>query len=394
MKKIISLCILLSALVTGFAQTFSATIQPLPTSGAGVIVYLHNNGIAALSGKVSSLTITLAIPTSVGARPLLTLQPPAGQTITYDPNPAYLAVNQVIDGESHYIYNILGTGDNSGTGQIVTFGGGSDTEILTVLFSGNPGTSQIKMVSLPDGGTDPNPNSYFGFSVDGVDRADEFNLFYGIPFVSEATNDGQGYAGTSFARTIPLVPLPVKFTSFNAVKKDKDALLTWSIENESANADHYEVERSLNSVDFTNINIAQRKLNGATTNSYTYTDANLTTIRSSGLIYYRIRQVDKDGKFAYTGIRSVKVGSDVFNVSVYPNPVTSSGTIDISLAEAGKINILLIDANGKIVHTAAIEGMKGLNTYPLNMNALASGSYMVKVIAGNEIRTIPVVKKK
>lgn len=393
MKKIISLCILLSSVMTGFAQLFSATIQPLPSSGAGVIIFVHNNGIASLTGKVSGLTITIAIPTSVGARPVIDLQQPSGQTITFD---KYNAVDQVVDGTPHYIYNILGTGDNGATGQSVTWPGGSDVQMLTVTFSGNPGTSQIKMVSLPDGGTDPNPNSFFGFSIDGVDRVDENTMFYGLPLISEATNNvgAVGYSGTSFARTIPAVPLPVKFTNFNAVKNNNDALLSWSIENESTMTDHYEVERSLNSADFTKINSTARKLNGLSNNSYTYTDPNLISVRKSGLIYYRIKQVDSDGKVSYTEIRSVKVGSGEFNVSVYPNPIVSSSEVNINLEEATKINILLIDAAGKLVRTAVIEGMKGVNTYPLNMNKLASGTYMVKVVAGTNVQTIPVIKKK
>lgn len=393
MKKIISICILICSAVSAFAQLFSATIQPLPSSGAGVIVFLHNNGIAPLTGKVSSFTIAVAIPTSVGARPSITVDQPAGQTITFD---SYNAINQVVDGQSHYIYNLLGTGDNSATGQTLTWAGGGDVQMLTLRFSGNPGSSQIKMVSLPDGGLDPNPNSYFGFSVDGVDRVDVDNMFYGLPLISEAENNigGQGYSGTSFARTVPLVPLPVRFTSFNVVKSNNNGLLNWSIENESAMADHYEVERSLNSTDFTNIGNTERKLNGANSNSYTFTDLNLTATRKSGLIYYRVKQVDRDGKFTYTEIKSVKVGADGFSVSVYPNPVVSSSSVDINLDEAGKINIMLIDAAGKLVRAAVIEGVKGVNTYPLNMNTLASGTYMIKVITGSEVKTVSIVKKK
>lgn len=277
----------------------------------------------------------------------------------------------------------------------MTWSSGSDVPMATIRFNGTNAaiSSQIKMVSLPDGGSDPNPNSFFGFSVDGIDRVDEFAMFYGLPLISEAVNDGQGYFGTSFARTIPLVPLPVKFTSFNVVKKDNDGLLTWSIENESSMADHYEVERSLNAVDFTVINTTARKLNGASSNAYNYTDANLTAVRKTGLIYYRIKQVDKDGKFVYTDIKSVKVGSNGFNVSVYPNPVVSNSEVDINLNEAGRINIQLFDATGKLISASVLEGVKGLNTHPLNMSKLSSGTYMVRIIAGEQVQTIPVIKK-
>ncbi|MBS1742183.1 MAG: T9SS type A sorting domain-containing protein [Bacteroidetes bacterium] len=392
MKKILSFCFLSFLTVIGFAQTFQATIQPLDASGNGVIVFVNTSAFPGITGKVSSLTITIAIPTSVGARPPISIDNTADPYITYD---VYNAINQVVDGESHYIYNILGTGDVTQPGATMTWSSGSDVPMATIRFNGTNAaiSSQIKMVSLPDGGSDPNPNSFFGFSVDGIDRVDEFAMFYGLPLISEAVNDGQGYFGTSFARTIPLVPLPVKFTSFNVVKKDNDGLLTWSIENESSMADHYEVERSLNAVDFTVINTTARKLNGASSNAYNYTDANLTAVRKTGLIYYRIKQVDKDGKFVYTDIKSVKVGSNGFNVSVYPNPVVSNSEVDINLNEAGRINIQLFDATGKLISASVLEGVKGLNTHPLNMSKLSSGTYMVRIIAGEQVQTIPVIKK-
>lgn len=392
MKKIVSILFLIFSLSTGFAQTFQATIQPLAASGAGVIVFVNTSAIAGVTGKVSSLTITIAIPVSVGARPPISVDNTADPFISYD---IYNAVDQTVDGSLHYIYNVLGTGDVSQAGATKTFTSGADVPLATINFNGNPAvSSQIKMVSLPDGGIDPNPNSYFGFSIDGADVVDEFAMFYGLPLISEATNDGQGYAGTSFARTVPLVPLPVKFVSFNAVKNGNNAELTWKVENESVNADHYEIERSFTGTNFRTIGSTLAKNNGYTNNSYSSLDYNLSSLASDGKIYYRIKQVDKDGKFAYTEIRSIRLDGKTFDVSVYPNPIVTTTTVYVDLANADKINIRLLDASGKIIQNAAINGLKGLNSYNLNMAALSAGTYMIKVESGNQLKTIPVVKSK
>lgn len=391
MKSILVVLVSFFAVTSGLAQTFQATIQPLPATGAGVTVCVKTPG--TVTGKVSSLTITIAIPVSVGTRPVIGVDNSADPFIGYD---VYNAVNQTFDGAEHYIYNVLGTGDVIPAGATKVFTGGVDVPMAVINFSGGaPGvSSQIKMANLPDGGTDPNPNSYFGFSVDGSDVVNLSAMFYGINLISTATNDGLGYSGTSFARTVPLVPLPISFLSFNALKKADNAQLDWSVQNESALTDRYEIERSFTGSDFKKIGTVAPLNNGNSYNSYVSTDYNLSSLNSSGKIYYRIKQVDRDGRFVHTEIRSVRLDGKTFDLSVYPNPVVSTTKLYLDLADAAQVKIKLIDAAGKVVQTEVFDGVKGLNPHPLNTTKLIAGTYMVQVEAGNQTRTIPVVKSK
>jgi len=389
MKSIVAIFVSIFTITTGFAQTFQATIQPLPASGAGVTVSVKTP--ATVTGKVSSLTITIAIPVSVGTKPVIGVDNSADPYISYD---VYNAINQTFDGAEHYIYNVLGTGDVVPAGASKVFTGGTDVPLAVISFSGGaPGiTSQIKMANLPDGGTDPNPNSYFGFSIDGADVVNLSAMFYGINLISTATNDGLGYSGTSFARTIPLVPLPISFLSFNALKKADNAQLDWSVQNESALTDRYEIERSFTVSDFKKIGTVAPLNNGNSNNSYVSTDYHLSSLNSSGKIYYRIKQVDRDGKFAYTEIRSVRLDGKTFDVSVYPNPLVSATKLYVDLADAAQVKIKLIDATGKVIQTEVFDGVKGLNPHPLNTGKLIAGTYMVQVEAGSQTKTVPVVK--
>ena len=193
--------------------------------------------------------------------------------------------------------------------------------------------------------------------------------------------------------TASAVVLPVKFLSFEANKISNNALLSWSVQNESAITDHYEIERSFNGRDFEMIGSVVARNNGNANNDYGSTDQNIAALRSSGKIYYRVKQVDRDGRFIYTEIRSVRLDGKTFDVSVYPNPVVSNSTVNIDLAKEGKITVMIVDASGKMINTVSFPGTKGLNKYALNMNQLASGTYLIKVLSGSENKTVSVVKK-
>jgi len=368
--------------------TFQATLQPVASSPA-VSVFVKTSSTKL--GKPSGITLTIAIPVSVGARPPL--------SVTFaNPNisliaPVYNAINQDIGGVLHYIYNILGEGIVTAAAPNVNYVAGIDVLMATITFSGDPSlSSQIKLANLPEGGIDPNPNSFFGFSIDGADVVNVVAQFYAIPGISTVVNDGFGYSGTSYALTTGLVPLPVKFTGFNVVKKSNDGLVTWQVESETSVTDRYEVERSLNGVDFQKVYTVAPKNNGSSSNSYELTDINLSTVRSSGIIYYRIKQTDKDGKFVYTGIKSLRLNAKSMAVGVYPNPIRNFANLSIDLEQDSNATITINDASGKQVQNIQMPLFKGPNIKKINMGALASGSYILKIQTATETETISVVK--
>ena len=234
---------------------------------------------------------------------------------------------------------------------------------------------------------DPNFETVFGV-VDG-----------GANFIDPGANDqfyGPGFniAGTTHLLPLANVPIPVKFTGFTAIKKDANGVLNWKVENETAVTDIYEIERSFNGRDFVKIaNVAVKPIiSGSNTNVYEYTDYNIKSLRSD-IVYYRIKQVDKDSKFAYTEIKSIRLDGKQFSVNIYPNPVISIGNVNIDLVADENINIFLTDANGKEIKKTIITGKSGLNVYKINMTVLASGSYQLKVTAGTETKVLSIIKK-
>lgn len=201
-----------------------------------------------------------------------------------------------------------------------------------------------------------------------------------------------GPAGSTIYLSALSAVVPVKFLNFTAIKNNNQALLNWSVENEDANVDRYEIERSLSGVDFVKAGTLSPKNNGRAANSYSFTQDNLSTIREAGVIYFRIKQIDKDGKFVYTEIKSVRLDAKGLIIAVYPNPVKGMANVSFDLLENTDVIISINDAAGKQIQVNQIQGFKGPNNSKIDFSKLSAGSYILKVQAGDKQQVLPLVK--
>jgi hypothetical protein len=248
--------------------------------------------------------------------------------------------------------------------------------LLTIGLSNSNGfsTARIDHWDAPLFGATFNSQWYFQIQQAGSgDITAQSNLFYGEG--TEVNAPGGWGSGTSYAPLQPLTVIPVRFVSFSAVKNNNDALLNWKVDNEDIKTDRYEVERSINAVNFSTIATVPKKTNGLANNSYDLTDANINTlaVNANAVIYYRIKQFDKDGRFIYSETKNIRLnGYKGFNATVFPNPIKSSATINIDLVKADNILIRITDAAGKEVQKLNFAGAIGGNTKTINMSNLAS----------------------
>lgn len=261
-----------------------------------------------------------------------------------------------------------------------TYTAGTEYEFLSITLDGSSGVANLELAS------DWDPLNYYFVVNDNNGNAFDpgaGDQFYGAGFYKVAT-----------ANFLPLnsVPLPVKFLGFDVSKKNNTAVLNWSVENESALTDRYIIEKSVNSINFLPVATIKALNNGRGSNTYTFTQDNLSAIRSSGVIYFRITQIDKDGKSVNTPIKNVRLDGKAFAVNAYPNPVKNNTKLTIDLLEESRIIISIADASGKQVKTMQVQGFKGPNLKDLNLSNLSNGNYMMKVQAGDEVKSLPLVK--
>ena len=163
--------------------------------------------------------------------------------------------------------------------------------------------------------------------------------------------------------------LPVSFSRFTATRNDARVLLKWQTPNESNNR-LFEVQRRTTRNDFETISSIPTKAangNSSTLLSYEYEDLN----NFKGSSYYRIRQVDNDGKSTYSQIRVItNIAGD--KILVYPNPSTN-GTVSVTFNSTEPRHIDLVDNAGRTV-----QQWKSYTDQDLKISKLSIGVYLLK----------------
>jgi Secretion system C-terminal sorting domain len=373
MKKIVTSFLLITVLsLQGFSQYFQATF----TNVGNVITVKVRPTATIPNSKIGNFIF--AFRYNVASTPSFTIGN-VQENQTNFPGLAFTIADVYNDGT----YNYKQFAFTSTTTNAVTYTGGVEYEAVKFSLIGQDNTANLELVSNVD------DLNYFFSMADGA--GSEFSTgtndqFYGPGFRREGA--------LSNTHILPLnnVPVPVKFLGFDVSKKGNSALLKWSVENETALTDKYIIETSANSIDYKPVATIQSNYNGRGNNTYSFTQDNLSAVKSSGVIYYRIKQIDKDGKFVYTPIRNVRLDGKAFAVNAYPNPVKNNTKLTIDLLNESRIIISVTDGGGKQVKTMQIQGFKGPNIKDLNLSNLSSGSYMMKVQAGAEVKSITLVK--
>ena len=215
----------------------------------------------------------------------------------------------------------------------------------------------------------------------------DLNLI-GTPIGSITTDiDGETRNGTYpyMGADEGTVTLPVQMISFSAAASKTGAILTWKTATET-NCFGFEVERrAANGTDWAKVGFVAGAGTSTSPRDYTYTDANLLP----GHYVYRIKQLDRDGKFAYFGSAEVEIGSAPKQLSLmenYPNPFNPATTIRFTMKETGRAVLKVYDMTGREV-TTLFEGVAEAGRYyevKFDGSRLSSGTYFYALTNGSE----------
>lgn len=162
-------------------------------------------------------------------------------------------------------------------------------------------------------------------------------------------------------------PLPIELINFKVIPTSSSVLLQWQTASE-INNDYFEIERSVDGEHFQSIEKVEGAGNSTQLLNYSTIDNNPII----GISYYRLKQTDFDGAFAYSDVKQVKFSS-VDLIRVYPNPAKDEVFIrfnDIS----NFTQIIISDVTGKRIKMENCSE-KELVTVPLNN--LTSGVYFI-----------------
>ncbi|MFN8309502.1 MAG: T9SS type A sorting domain-containing protein [Chitinophagales bacterium] len=173
--------------------------------------------------------------------------------------------------------------------------------------------------------------------------------------------------------------LPVKMLFFDAKAVDNKLVrLSWATATEIDNSG-FDVERSSNGVDFTKIGFVNGNGNSSHRIDYTFDDGKVT---SDITYYYRLKQVDIDGHFEYSGMVSAHLNGDhVFTVSEFiPNPATNTTRLDIYSSASQDVVVRVYNVMGQEVATVSEVLQHGYNAVQLNTANLPAGTYTADII--------------
>lgn len=140
--------------------------------------------------------------------------------------------------------------------------------------------------------------------------------------------------------------LPIGLSSFSVAMVNNTARLNWEAQVES-NSKGFNIERSSSGNDFNAIGFVSSSGNTASGNFYNFTDS----LPLKGMNYYRLKQINNDGSFSYSGIKSVTFRPKE-TLKVYPNPVRNILYV-VSSNESG--NLIVFDVRERAVLQANIQ---------------------------------------
>ena len=181
--------------------------------------------------------------------------------------------------------------------------------------------------------------------------------------------------------------LPVNLLSFTAQLVNDKVWLAWSTSKEE-NVSHYSIERSYDNKTFEQAALIFTQEDPGTVNNYSYKDP-IKNVTAS-VIYYRLKMVDKDGKYKYSEVRTIRIAAanETAKITAYPNPVVNE--LHISLPQSWQnqtFNGQLLSIGGRIIKTFIIQ-----QAVTIVLSDVPVGTYYLKVVNGNEISTQAIVK--
>lgn len=178
--------------------------------------------------------------------------------------------------------------------------------------------------------------------------------------------------------------LPAVWGSFSALARNNQVRLKWETLQESNVAD-YTVEYSVNGRDYLPLGTVAAVGNSSSVQTYNFVHTMPDLAKNN---YYRIRQTDLDGKFAFSEIRSAKFSNgQVVAVTATPNPVRDRLQLQV---QAENIRVVLTDLAGRTIQS--IQTQPGY--HEINMSKLAPGLYNLSVFSNNSLlETQKIVKQ-
>jgi len=182
-------------------------------------------------------------------------------------------------------------------------------------------------------------------------------------------------------------PLPIELLSFTASPdfSDKQVNLNWVTATETNN-NFFTVERSSEGLNFNSVCLVKGAGNSSAVLNYSAVDAKPL----AGLSYYRLKQTDFDGKFAYSQVVPVNFsGLENVEYFLFPNPMTAGqgSQLKINSSENKTVLVVVRDISGKEIFANLVIVQKDINSFVAidPEQKLSPGLYLIVATSDNSV---------
>lgn len=323
-------------------------------------------------GLVSSAFAQLDVSPPVS----IDLLPPSGQTRT---------IEITISGNSGTI-EAYGFTLTYPTG-LLAFVGTSTSGTLTDGWNSTSGVEQSPGVVVI-GGFETTPPG--GFTTASGTLVKVTFTDNGVPGPGQITlsNFSDDISGASSTPGTINSSVPVELVSFSAEISAGEVSLTWNTSSERNNFG-FEVEKSFDEENFSKIGFLAGHGTTVQPNEYRFTDSDINSAQKTR--YYRLKQIDLDGSFNYSGVLTVQLAApESFTLQQnYPNPFNPQTTISYELPEPSRVSVVIYNMTGQVIRTLIDQEM-GAGFHSTVWNGkdnlgkeVASGAYFYQMKTGS-----------
>lgn len=179
--------------------------------------------------------------------------------------------------------------------------------------------------------------------------------------------------------------LPLHNLQLTTFLQGNNVGLKWTAENEM-NTHLFSIERSADGISYAEVGSKPASGNTNTLTEYQSTD-DIQALSSANILYYRIRAIDLDGRYAYSNIATVRLNKKA-GVHIWPNPFRENMSITYNAAANTVVEVSILNGSGAVVRQSNFNVSRGLNQISVsNLGTLSPGMYVVRILDKNTNET-------
>lgn len=195
-------------------------------------------------------------------------------------------------------------------------------------------------------------------------------------------SDNTGQAGFIVAGTVP-----VKLTGFTAALINCKPFIKWTTERE-VDFDRFEMEKAGDeSFNWVMIGAVTASGNLSSKNKYQFQDNDATV--TANKIFYRLKMIDKNGRYTYSEVLPVFVNCGLTEINVFPNPVINKKLFVSIAGSKQKTECVLLSMQGQVIAKTILND----GTNQIELPNISTGEYILSVIADKDTRTFKILVK-